>query len=1236
MPVIVVGFVRPGAGEQTAAEVLKEIQATVGERMPAFRLIEFAHEDADRALAQLPLDIPDAVIALVDAERWLFAGVKSTGPQVQMPDGSTIHVSDKDGVSLPHVERLCAKICEAAPTTRQRWLLVSRGFGFGRDVPATLSGLGNLDIMQLSDDRNSPDLTEEFRTMLAKVPAEGTESAFQWVTAKLPAGKIAEIAKANVLALADQPIEAYRVIAAVAEAILADKRPEEILQLAQMAVAAGQLPEGRKWLGHLPDAAALDFEHLRATCLIASQVDAPELEQACRENLKQRFPRDPTVLLRAFNELLNQGKFGDAAKQAEETGHPFRREVARFLGGEATLENVLTVATEAGELPEAYWVLAKEAKRRKDYPVCRRYAFLLADDAQRKGEAMSLFARALGSEMPGVDENDFREEIDRLLRFCAKNPAELEPRFALEALFENNSSARDCIAHTAALLARELERLSKAYDPATIPAKCQLEMEARSRPEAFATFVRRLLVANAGRPWVVGAGQLSAEEIAEITPSLWADMLHALMQTKADAMQAPLYLHAILLMSAATNDAASDVVAVREVSSHLALSKDAQKALDLAESMMILLPARKVGHRMARLSAAWLNYADVTLRMHNVLAGLRHVYFACVTLEEAPTHRRSFLDIFRVAARTARELRIAPLAFRFIELEASLLPALPEGMLRARQLDQLTLSILLQLWRPADGAEAILSVAEAALDQLDQDGAKDEIAPLISVAAQAAQFHRVMSGGTPAKLQRRLEKHAKRLPPERRELIRSLLEKEITTSGLRRLASGVVRASGDWSHALAPALVAARNALGAACDSGDPELFWTACLIICQPGLAVRSSETLVGPAEGDPVAATKWMAHQIEAGRSVADAVMVQRAMSNASEEGVGKKLFEVSLNDFLGLIGPDETVVLLATDNAHALYRCGLRRGAAAKPVKVDATEWDYTRFREWSADYPRKYGTDVEIYYGHLRQPPPDNVSASLSGLLPAGKPGTATAVVVAEGRLFSFAHRLAGEIAGQKTALAVAPSARWLAGVRSSPLATTGAAAWLASAPAGDRAMEALHAELPTVFAQSGIARIESATLPILSAKELVVIGCHGRGTNQEGFARLVDDDTAYEPDDVARRLADTAVVVLFVCHGGRGDESLYSHETSGLTSSLLRHGVRAIVAALWPLDASLAAPWLEEFAKTDPGTSVAERVDQAQRSLAAREPLAQRYGEHPLVKATFTVFGDGSSRIKWSR
>ncbi len=186
--------------------------------------------------------------------------------------------------------------------------------------------------------------------------------------------------------------------------------------------------------------------------------------------------------------------------------------------------------------------------------------------------------------------------------------------------------------------------------------------------------------------------------------------------------------------------------------------------------------------------------------------------------------------------------------------------------------------------------------------------------------------------------------------------------------------------------------------------------------------------------------------------------------------------------------------------------------------------------------------------------------------------------------------------------------------------------------LGSPRSSDRVVKALQSELTPVMRSLNIDVSSEESLPDYRNAHFVILGSHGRADNADGFSRLSDDEQDYEPDRVAAALAGSTCVVLFVCHGGRGDEAMFSHETTGLTSSLLRHGVRTVVAALWPVEVTIVTAWLEEFGKTNANDLIVERVDQAQRAMAKRQAFAEITGENPLVRCTFTVFGDGCHRI----
>jgi hypothetical protein len=525
-------------------------------------------------------------------------------------------------------------------------------------------------------------------------------------------------------------------------------------------------------------------------------------------------------------------------------------------------------------------------------------------------------------------------------------------------------------------------------------------------------------------------------------------------------------------------------------------------------------------------------------------------------------------------------------------------------------------------------------IARDAIAHLAESNEHEEIVPMVTVLASAVRLLTQYFPRIPREITGGLLRFVDKVPEPSRTFLTALLAESVDTAQLRALATINIRSSADWSQALTPATIIARKALSQACISGDVELFWTACLILCQPGLGVRIRERASANQHADPVAATKWLAKQISAGtEQPLEAVLVQRALSNASARAVGELLFDLPLADFRTLILPDETVVLLASDDGNQLYCCELRRDKISAPHRVAEGDWRNDRIAEWRKEYPSQYGYAIEIYFGHLRQPHPSPIAASVSGLHPIRSVTGRIVTLVAEGRLFGYAHRLANDVAGNPASVVVAPSARWLGAIRQTPgKAVQPAAAWLGSPKSKNGTLVCLRRELGPILEAQKLPLLDDDTLPDLTDRSFVILGSHGNALNSTGFSRVSDDENEYEPDRVAAALAGTSCVVLFVCHSGRGDERLYSHETTGLVSSLLRHEVRAVVAPLWPLDVSLAVAWLEEFGKTDREGTLVERVDEAQHAMAKRPAFAEAFGEHPLVRNTFTVFGDGAERL----
>ena len=1237
-PIVIVGLHPDTAGPRNVRSYLTKIRTETKEPWTEPLLIESPTEDAESLLSMLPVAEKNAIVALLDLERFRFGELRPSGTPVETVDGTTVQHSEKDDLNLPHVAQLCRTVCVAALQSGQKWLLLARGFGFGDNVPSDLLTMQNLSVGQISDDEAGSDLSIQFREQIRGIPTSGSGPALRWIDEKLKPGKIATMARANVLSLAGQPMQAFSDVQAAKDEILHDSLPYEILQMAQFAAAAGARPEAIKWLEALPSLSTSQFETLRSAWILAHQLDVTAVMHGCRAELRRRFPRHRFTQTESYYERLDAGDYPAAIAIATALGDEYRLALARFFHtAEFDPEPLIAAARSAGEEPVAIWHVARNAESRRLFGEARALAARLANDPTYGGKAIALRVRILIAQMPGLAPATYAQELEELIRWCADNPAALDARFALEELYESVTTQFETIAPTVFVLGEELKRLGETYSLEQAQEESLVETDADGIDHDLISAVMKTTIRLGGdRQLVIGLGELVPPLKGKVTPKVMADLGQYLRYTidHPDATLGPVLLHNVILAARELKDPTSDLVAARLIAPQLTHIGPAQAALDLVDSLMLILPVNQGQHRSWRLSIAWSIYADVSLRLHHPLAALRFLAFALVSLHEPPLHVGSFAELLRLCARVTRELGVYPLAKNFIESERHFLRPFPHLKNRLRQLEQMDLTLRLTDWNKSQGPEPLLLIAREAIACLEQDPPGGEIAPLYSVLANAVRFVRWSGVTVPADVASALTMWYEKIPEPHRVQLRAIVEDEVSVETLRELATQSIRSSADWSQALTPAIIAARKALPQAVAKGDAELFWTASLILCQPGLGMRAVERAHADEHTDPIAGTKWLAQQIEKGSTQPlDAVLVQRRLGVSDESMKVTSLFEVSLAEFCTLLSSDETVVLIVSDDANIVYRCELARTGAVPPVRLGDDVWNSERFFEWRKKYPAKHGYDLAIYFGYLRQPSPDDVTAALQYLHPLTGVHAKQATTITEARMFGFTHKLAADLDGNIDHVAVCPSPRWLAHTRKTAVPTASArSAWLGSPQTKNEILVLLRAALIPHLAQQGIPLVETDRLPSLRDHDLVILGSHGHARQGEGFARLSDDEHAYEPDVVASAVSGSTCVLLFACHAGRGDQRLYSHETTGLVSSLLRHGVHAVIASLWPLDVAVAEAWLIAFGKTEKNLTVLQRVDLAQREIATHSNFANAFGEHPLIRNSFSVFGDGGTKL----
>jgi hypothetical protein len=141
---------------------------------------------------------------------------------------------------------------------------------------------------------------------------------------------------------------------------------------------------------------------------------------------------------------------------------------------------------------------------------------------------------------------------------------------------------------------------------------------------------------------------------------------------------------------------------------------------------------------------------------------------------------------------------------------------------------------------------------------------------------------------------------------------------------------------------------------------------------------------------------------------------------------------------------------------------------------------------------------------------------------------------------------------------------------------------------------------------------------------LAESELVIVAAHGSILPEGRYVQRISDDAelALYPGVLASAVRKSAVVILFVCSGGRLDTHPSAETTIGLVRQLLDEGCAAVIAAPWPLDTRVPSHWLPVFLKlwTTGQTAI-------EATYAANQNVAKQMGDSPLDSLAMNLFGD---------
>jgi hypothetical protein len=275
-------------------------------------------------------------------------------------------------------------------------------------------------------------------------------------------------------------------------------------------------------------------------------------------------------------------------------------------------------------------------------------------------------------------------------------------------------------------------------------------------------------------------------------------------------------------------------------------------------------------------------------------------------------------------------------------------------------------------------------------------------------------------------------------------------------------------------------------------------------------------------------------------------------------------------------------------------------------------------------WQKSYLHKYG-DVPEHEGN-------NVFYETMSELEISVPNTERLIVCAEPKLQQIPLNILQinrEFLGQTTSSCYVPSISWIKQLTErEKVERNKRSAWISISQNNLGTLEIAHSRLTPVFEEYNFEVSTESKIPFhCSNSQLAVITAHGGIANDNGpFKKIADEkEFHFSPATLASSLKNCGVIVLFVCSGGKLDESPYSETTFGLPKLLLENSCETVIASPWPLDSFFIHRWLEVFLKGwDSGACAldscfyANKTIMEENSYFAGRGLAMTVFGNPLI------------------
>ena len=1193
--------------------------------------------DANHLCEQIAKLSKNDAVVVMGIENLRFANIDApNAPVAKTWYKLNIKLQSAQELPLEHIFELGTRIAEASRDLNLRCLLICSGAGLPSELPRSIIDQENIRIL-------SPELTDfesnlkSIRDSALKAFKTGGISQAMSIVAQ---AKIDEVNMAIFLSelftLAGEYHHAFAILRPHMAQIELRAEDMSLLSLSQTALLAGESGEAKRLLMCAEPKDGACFEALRTALTTANRLGVTEMVARLRELLEHWYPTHPFTLGQAWYKALDNADFDNCLNVARKLGDKFMILKSCYFAGSMDDIKFLAEATGSGWKDEALWFLARRHESQGNWSLAREYAKGISTTTDHYGAVVELWAKTLREQIPVLLPEELYNELIPLLRYCAKVPSDLDARYAIEKLSDSDVTMSATRVVLIKALLDEIERVAIALNNSNLnfeqsPFEWEFDAENLS-DHAFMETIRQFFQSEVGKCIPIGYGEIDAlirpKINSRFVAGLSATIRFGVTNQPSDKLLMRL-LHFIILSAKLTSDPHSDLFAASTILNWDAQFGQVQHARDLAETMLIVLPASQPNQSSWRRSISWANYADVLVRAHNPVTALHYILYAFFELPGSPSNLNLIANLFHVSAIVLRELRFFDLAYRPLLVERELITAYPQIKHRLGHVKQVELSILMQsLDRDTIPEEAGTLCSEIVEELKALEGR--EYAPLLSLLAAGIKKFKIFGFPIRPEWVNAFEEYLPKVQEPMRTLIAQQIENEtFSFESLTHLLStlGDSRYLDDIQYQIRPAIGPAKAAIIDACARGDKELFSLAHTILAQPGLAFAElhPENNDGPQED--YMRSSWLAEKIASGAStdsVVDAMRLQSLAAGNKPLLTLADLARIQWTDWQAMLAEEETLLLLACDDESRMFKWSIRKTDSGTPVAIPIHSWDGDRFRAWGQLSAEQYDPWIFELTSTVLKPELSATIRSFEGLLLGFPADPGHLIIVPDTQIADFTFSLAVQVAGIETPVSVVPSGLWLSLKRRQVKKEVlfGRVAWLGGPQVNDNTLRFLREGLAPHLKQGNFELKIGDQPEDCSSREIVLLGGHGGRDLLMGFSHVTDRQNILSPDRIARSLKNTRCVILFVCHSGQIDRQPYSHEVKGLIASLFQDGVSCVVACPWTVDAKLAIRWFEYFLITDSKDYIAKRVDSALRLLAGN------YNNHPVIRRLFTVYGDG--------